>query len=282
MEEKQIRFRRKREVSEVITDSFTFLKEEIKPISRIVLVYVLPFIIIYAAAQVYFQRNVLSNFDISNPESLMGNIGPFYLNLFFFMLFSLFIQSLLAGTFYSYIEAYIKKGKGNFQLSDITSYFFSNSLLALGAGFIYTILVLIGVMFCLVPGIYLANTLSLVVFIFIFEKKGINDTLLGSWRLVNSQWWNTLLINLLGLVFVYFIGILLSIPGMFVGISGNFMMAAPEAPVEYPQWYWVLNGISSVVTTTLLIIPYTFQAFQYFNLNERLDPSSTNTPDIKL
>ncbi len=282
MQENNIRFRKKREVGEVINDSIAFLKQEHKPVSRILLVYVLPFVILYAAAQVYFQRNVMVNFDFTDPESMMGNIGPFYLNLFFFMLFSLFIQSLLAGTYYSYIEAYIKKGKGNFELSDITSHFFSNSLLALGAGFVYTVIVLMGVMLCILPGIFMANSLSLVVFIFIFEKRGINDSLMSSLRLVNSQWWNTLLINLIGLVLVYVAGIILSIPGMFAGGGGNLMAPAPEAPVEYPQWYWVLNGISSAVTTLLLIIPYTFQAFQYFNLKERLEPGSGQGTGIQL
>mgnify|MGYP000109065195 CR=1 FL=1 len=282
MQENEIRFRQIREVSQVINDSFTFLKQEIKPISRIVLVYVLPFILLYAAAQVYFQRNVMGNFDISDPESLMANIGPFYLNLFFFMMFSLFVQSLLAGTYYSYIEAYIKKGKGNFQLSDISSNFFSNSLLALGAGFVYTIIVMIGVMLCLLPGIFVANTLSLVIFIFIFEKKGLNDSLTDSWRLVNSQWWSTFLINLLGLVFAYLVGTVISFPGMFVGVNTNLSDGASQIPAEYPQWYWILIGLSSVVTITLLIIPYTFQAFQYFNLKERMEPGSGPDTDIRI
>ena len=69
----------------IITDSFDFLKHEIKPISRILLVYVVPFIILYAGAQIYMQRNVLSQFDLNNPESIMANIGPFYSNLFLFM-----------------------------------------------------------------------------------------------------------------------------------------------------------------------------------------------------
>lgn len=277
-EEKEILFRQKREVGEIITDSFLFLKQEYPTIVRIVLVYVLPFILLYAGALVYFQRNVLSNFNLSDPESLMANIGPFYLNLFFFMLFSLFIQSLLVGTYYSFIEAYIKKGKGNFELSDISSSFFSNSLLALGAGFVFTILTLIGIMLCFLPGIFVANTLSLVIISFVFEKKGLNEALTSSWKLVNTQWWNTLLINLLGIVFVYFVDILFSIPGMFMGSAGSFLSATPEIDIaDYPQWFWVLNGISTVVTTVLLIIPYTFSAFQYFNLKERTEAGNNRS-----
>ena len=133
MEQKDIWFRKQRDLGVVISDSFDFLKQEAKPITRMIGIYVLPFVILYAGVQVYFQRNVLSQFDLTNPESIMADIGPFYLNLFMFMFFGLFVQSLLVGTYYSYLEAYIKHGKGNFQLTDISSKFFSNSLLALGA-----------------------------------------------------------------------------------------------------------------------------------------------------
>ena len=120
MEQKEIQFQQKREIGVIISDSFDFLKQEIKPISRLVLIYVLPFVVLYAIGQVYLQRNVLSGIDLSDQEMLLENIGPFYMNLFVFLFFGLFIQSLLVGTFYSYIEAYIKLGKGNFEFTDIS------------------------------------------------------------------------------------------------------------------------------------------------------------------
>ena len=101
----------------------------------------------------------------------MENIGPFYANLFVFLFFGLFIQSLLVGTFYSYIEAYIKLGKGNFEFTDISSKFFANSLLAMGANLVFAIIMFFGIIMCILPGIYFANTFSLLVIIFIYEKK---------------------------------------------------------------------------------------------------------------
>ncbi|KJF41766.1 hypothetical protein [Draconibacterium sediminis] len=278
MEQKDIRFRKQRDLGVVISDSFDFLKQEAKPIFRMIGIYVLPFVVLYAGAQVYFQRNVLSQFDLTNPESLMADIGPFYQNLFMFMFFGLFVQSLLMGTYYSYLEAYIKHGKGNFHLTDISSKFFSNSLLALGANFIFVIMVFFGAMMCIVPGLYFANTFSLLVFILIFEKKGISDALNRSWKLVNSSWWNTLLINLIAVVIVYAVGIVLSIPSLIMGVSSTIFSTEITNPADYPNWYWVLNAISSVITTVLLVIPFTFQAFQYFNLAERNDPTTPLAP----
>lgn len=278
MEQREIRFRKQRELGVIISDSFEFLKQEAKPLLRMIGVYVLPFIILYAGAQVYFQRNVLSQFDLTNPESLMADIGPFYLNLFMFMFFGLFVQSLLVGTYYSYLEAYIKHGKGHFQLTDISTQFFSNSLLALGASFVFAVIVFFGAMMCIVPGLYFANTFSLAVFIFIFDKKGISDALSRSWKLVNTSWWNTLLLNIIGVAIFYAVGLVLSIPSMIMGVSSTLFSTEMTNPADYPNWFWVLSAISSVISTIVLVVPFTFQAFQYFNLAERNDPTTPPTP----
>lgn len=279
MDQKEIQFRKKRELGVIISDSFEFLKKESKPLSKLILVYVLPFVLLYAAGQVYFQRNVLSKIDLSNQEALMENIGPFYLNLFTFMFFGLFIQSLLVGTFYSYVEAYIKKGRGNFELADISSNFFANSLLAMGANFVFTIIMFFGILMCIIPGIYFANTLSLVVFIFIFEKKGLGDALSRSWKLVHSQWWNTFVLNLLAIAMMWVVSIIMSIPSLIMGASNSMFSFNETNVADYPNSYWILTGISAAVSTLLLIIPYTFHAFQYFNLEETENPTINLTPD---
>lgn len=273
MQKKEIQFSKKRELGEIISDAFEFLKQEINPLSRLIAIYVLPFVVLYAFGQVYLQRNVLGQLDLTDQEMLMQNIGPFYMNLFIFMGFGVFIQSLLIGTFYSYIEAYIKLGKGNFSFADISAKFFANSLLALGANIVLAIIIFFGILMCFIPGIYFANTFSLVVMIFIYEKKGLGDALSRSWKLVNSQWWNTLAVNLIGLIMVWAISFIFSIPSIIMGISGGLFTPNPTNPVDYPNWYWVLTGISAAASTILLIIPFTFLAFQYFNLKERENPT---------
>ncbi|MFV0589877.1 MAG: hypothetical protein ACK5M7_00695 [Draconibacterium sp.] len=282
MNNKEIRFRKPRELSAIITDSFEFLKHEIKPISRILLVYVLPFIILYAGAQVYLQRNVFTQFDLSDPESIMANIGPFYSNLVIFMLFGIFVNSLLVGTYYSYLEAYIKLGKGNFTIQDISSRFFSNSLLALGAGLVYTSAIVLGFFMCILPGIYIANTFSLIAFIVIFEKKGISEAISKSWRLVNSQWWNTLALNIAAVLMLYAAGTILSLPTIILGFSTGLFAPANVNPAEFPDWYWIWSSVVSVVSTFLGVIPITFLAFQYFNLEQRENRGRTELHDADL
>ena len=268
MTEKEIQFRKKREIGDIFSDSFQFLKHEYKPVSKLVLIYVLPFLLVYGVVQVYLQKNIISKIDFTDTEALLANIGPVYLNVFLFALFGLFVQSLLISTYYSYIEVYVKKGKDNFDLSEITPHLFSNGLLAIGASLVIFIVVMFGLILCIFPGIYFANTFSIVIIIFIFEKKGLGNALIRSAFLVKSDWWNTFLINIIGIVIIWTAGFLMSIPSMLTGLTVG-VFNQNQTPVEYPDWYWFMIGASTVISSVLWIIPYTFLAFQYFNLDEK-------------
>ena len=268
MTEKEIQFRKKREIGDIFSDSFQFLKQEYKPVSKLVLIYVLPFMLLYGVVQVYLQKNIISKIDFTDPEALLANIGPVYLNVFLFALFGLFVQSLLVATYYSYIEVYVKQGKGNFDLSEIAPLLFSNGLLAIGASLVIFIVVMFGLILCIVPGIYFANTFSIVIIILIFEKKGLGNALIRSTLLVKSDWWSTFLINIVGIVLIWTAGFLMSIPSILTGLTAG-VFSKGQVPTEYPDWYWALIGASTVVSSILWIIPYTFLAFQYFNLDER-------------
>ena len=275
MTQKEIQFNKKREIGEIISDSFEFLKQEHKPLLRLISIYVLPFLILYGIVQVQVQMKIVGAVDFSNPETIMANIGPIYSHVFISSLFSLFVQSLLAAAFYSYLEVYIKKGKGNFDFSEISSKLFSNGLIALGANLLLFASVVLGVLLCIVPGIYFANTFSLVLMIAIFEKRGVTDAFSKSWNLVNRQWWNTFLLIILSLAIIWVIAFFISLPTMILGVGNSLTGIQESGTLEQPLWYWVVTGISTVVAAVFWVIPYTFLAFQYFNLKERF---SSNIP----
>lgn len=267
MIEKDIQFRKKRELGEIVSDSFTFIKQEFKPLTQIIITYALPFLVLYGIVQVYFQKKIFGGVDLSNPEALMENIGPFYSNILLFSLFGVFVHALLIGALYSYIEIYIKKGKGNFDLSEVKTNLFANGQLAIGSGIFYYLLAMFGLLLFIFPGFYFAVIFSLAVAIVIFEKKGIGHAFSNSWKLVRTQWWQTLLLILIGLVITWAVGIVLSTA------SALITPVPTELDTELPQSHWIIIGISTVVSSLFWVFLYTFLAFQYFNLTERLNPT---------
>ncbi len=271
MIENPIRFTKKREFGEIIVDSFSFLKQEHKPILKLVILYVFPFVVLHAIVTVHFQKNILFKVDLSDPETLMSNLRPVYFNLFLFSLFGIFVQAMLIGAYYSYIETYIKKGPGNFDFNEVTEQLFANGLLALKAGAFWFAAVFFGLILCFVPGIYFATSLSLVFIIAIFEKEKIGTAVVRSMLLVNTQWWNTFMLNVFGVVIIWLIGFLLTLPLNFTGSSEVISASLNAMPAsQMTDWHWFISGFSTAVSSLLWLIPYTFLSFQYFNLKERL------------
>ena len=89
-----------------------------------------------------------------------------------------------------------------------------------------------------------------------------------------SQWWNTFLLNLISLIFIWVVGFILTIPATLAGVTSTIFGVQETSMLDYPDWFWVLTGISTIVTSLLWIIPATFLAMQYFNLDERTKPKN--------
>jgi len=279
MEQKELKFSKKRDPGTVISDSFLFLRLHFSPLSKLTLTYVFPFILLYAVASVFLQMKIVTSIDLTNEEQLLQNIVPVYGNLFLLSLFGIFVQSLYIGAFYTYVEASIKKGGGGVKISEISHLLFSNTLLALGASLVVSFIVLAGIILCIIPGIYFANSLSLSFFIVIMEKKGIGNAISRSFQLVSVRWWDTFLINLAGLFFIIVLILVVSIPSAILGFSTSFLGLKAGSQVDYPTWYWVLTGLSTILSNLFYIVFYTFYVFQYYSILEYLKPAENSTRD---
>jgi len=266
---KNIDFRIKRETGDIIQATITFLRSEYKQLGKLIALYVLPFMVLYAITQVFLQiklteaAGVLSQLE---PENLMDELGGLYGNFLLIIFFNVFVQSLLVALVYSYVQVYLHKGRGNISDSEVSALLYPNSLKALVTGFIVSIMSLMGLTLCLLPGIIIANSLSLAIFIGIFENKGLGYSLLRSWELVKRQWWATFALNVIGIIFVWLASITISLPAVFYdAFSGNIA----SEQVVIPPWRWWVSGLSVVGSSVTVVVVFIFLALQYFNLTER-------------
>lgn len=265
-------FAKRREPGEILTDTILFLKAEFKPIARLTAVYVLPFMILMAVVQVYLQIKLTEASEILNQlgqERLIAELGGLYGNMLLFILFNVFVQSLLAALLFTYISYYIRAGAGNFSDADISAMLFHNSLQALAAGFLVAALSLIGLMLCILPGIVLANSLSLAVFISVFENRQPGYSLIRSWMLVRRQWWVTLSLAIIGILFMWLVSIIFTLPIFVQNTFQSLQPLAAEKTAGMPLWHMIVTGIAVVVSSFAAIVPMTMMSLQYFNLLER-------------
>ncbi len=108
---------------------------------------------------------------------------------------------------------------------------------------------------------------NLILSFVIFEKKGIGHAFSISWKLVRTQWWQTLFLIIIGLAITWAVGIVLSTTSLLINPN------PVEIGAEQPQSHWIIMGITTVISSLFWVFPYTFLAFQYFNLNERVNPT---------
>jgi hypothetical protein len=228
--------------------------------------------VLFAGTQVFLQMKLTEAAGVIKeiePERLVQELGGLYGNFLIIIFFNVFVQSLFVALVYSYVQLYLEKGKSNFSETEVSNLLFPNSLKAITAGFVVTTFSLMGLIFCILPGIVIANSLSLTVFIAIYENKGLGYSLARSWALIKRQWWITFSLNIIGILVIWLISITVTLPAVFYDYFSGTDVAVTEEVAQIPQWRWWLSGLSVLVSSVAAIIPFIFLVFQYFNLAER-------------
>lgn len=94
-------------------------------------------------------------------------------------------------------------------------------LVLIGVSFLSAILVLIGLIFILIPGIYIAVRFTVASQAAVLERQGVTDSLRRSWNLVQGNWWRVFGIVL---VVTILVGVLETLAGRLVGaVAGDVL-----------------------------------------------------------
>ncbi len=275
MEKTNINFKQVRDFGEVFNATFAFIGQEFKLLGKAILYFVLPVLVITAILNVLIgieQQKFLNEFstmdpsDISNPFSMMGNTYK-YAGLM--MLVYIVAMTSLICTVYGYIKLYVTKGKDQFTLGDIWQQVAKYFLPVLGTSIVVGIITFIGLIFCLIPGIYLGVSLCLIYMALLYEEKGFGDAFSRSFELTKEKWWLTFGILLIAYILIYIISILLSIPSILMGFKSLFTnFKNPAQPLNLTTGYYIMNSITSLISYILFTIPYVAIAFHFFSLRE--------------
>ncbi len=267
MEEHYIDFRRERDFGQVFNDTFAFLKQEYKRLGKVLLFYVIPLLVITSIFSTVIQYRNLAGIFSQNPGNMLGsNMAMILINL----LISVVAQTIMAGGIYGYISLYVEKGRDGFSLGDvwdkITRFFWPIIFTSIVVGLI----VVAGAIFFIIPGIYLAVSLSLILFIVVHEQDGLGYSFSRSFELTRIQWWWTFLLIIVVYVLVIILIYILAIPTTIImSVYGlHAITQSASIPEGITITLIVLNVLTNILGTVLYVIPYTALSFQYFNLVE--------------
>ena len=261
MNQAKIEFRKVRDFGGILNVTFDYIKRNFKVLFKSNLIIASPFILL---AGVFFGIYQSSMFTFAYNQDLVSIGFPFLLAMFF-MVISYIIISVVT---YSHLLIYKESDTSIFEIEDVWKRVKKIFFPILFTGIGYSLIVGFGFLFLIVPGIYLAITLSLIFIIRLEEELGFFDAISRCIKLIKDNWWFTF-----GLIIV-------------VGIIQGFLMYALYIPTYIMIFVTAFTGVDSessglnrilyVVTSiisSLGVILYSIStvaiAFHYYNLVER-------------
>lgn len=270
-------FRKVRDIGQILTDTFQFLKQHWRPLGRAIGVLCVPVALLsgflmgktLGDLQLWAQ-DLGSGGDIGDPFTAFA--GNFLMVVFGYGLFML-AYLVLIGVVHEYLRAYhlgehhgITPGElWNRAWSQLGSYF--------GATFLAGLLVILGFVMCILPGLYPLTVLALVQVVHAMERTGATGALSRSNNLVMHQFWPTMgLVILVGLV-QWVLNAVVNMPFTIVGAMVEFnRMGVIGDGAELPFWYGVFMALQTAfqLASSMLLYPITAVALclKYFTLVE--------------
>ena len=271
----KIQFQKQRELGEIITDTFKFVRENYKHLSILIFKIGSPVFVILLLALGYYSYLGLdmmggSFFDLE--ANLNIDLGLYFIALFILICAVLAFYVLLYGTVLNYIKSYMEHD-GNVIDSEVYSGVKSDFGGMLGLLILAGIIVFAGVIFCFFPGIYLWVPMSLTPAIMILGKDSVSDAIGDSFTLVKDNWWITFFSLLVMSILVYIISLVFQFPLLIYYFFKAFTMSQ-EGTIADPSslfdWvYVVFNVLSTFIQYLLMTIVIIATAFIYYNLDEK-------------
>ncbi len=219
-----IELRRIRDFGQVINDTFTFLKENLKPLLKALFIICGFFIIIGIISSIFTFMNITSVFNI-DPNTYDGETKSYtYFVSVFITVFALMIsQAFIFLTTLCYISVYLQKNNTTPTLAEVWGYFRFYFFRILLSSILIFILLMIGTMFCLIPGIWLFPIMYLIFPIMVMENTSFSYAFNKSFRLIKENWWFVFGVIVVMAIIVAVINTCVSIPLSLFTVGSKFL-----------------------------------------------------------
>jgi len=276
-----IEFKKERDLGAIISDTFKFIRENWKEYFLTVLKIVGPILAVALAILVFYMFTMSDLF--ANTSNIQNNPGSFLGTLFSWVFVLIFVYillyTLLSMASLYFIKSYINN-HGNANFLEIKTNILQNVWKFIGLGFLITLVTIVGMVFCYIPGIYLGTVLSLATSIMVFEEKSVGDTFSHAFTLIKGEWWNTFGVLIVVWLLLVVLGQAFSIPAFIYQMVKMGTMVGSDDPTAVfsifkDPIYLVLNILSYVFQFILYSIPLISTVFVYFDLNEQKNLTGT-------
>ena len=269
---KKIEFRKVREFGENISDTFTFIKQEFKPLLKSylliagVLILTTTLLLGVFMGSIYggLFESIINDSDAEPVPQFSGiSVGSIVAVLILAPLTMAAINTVVT----CYIKLYMEKERNSPSFEEVWQATTKHIWRVLLFSLLYGFVVFIGVLLCFIPGIYLAVVLFPYAQVIIFEEeKSVGGVWNRCFALIRENFWVTVLLYIL-------ISLLTSIVSGVIGIlvGGSITLLSYFTTKDISTSAGILYGTNYFFSCLFYIIIMVSIVMHYFNLFEKKD-----------
>jgi hypothetical protein len=284
MRKTYIEFRKQRDFSDILTDTFAFIRNEFKPLLKTVFNIAGPAILLFMLSLAAYNYVAGDMFDLTGlvEESPFNssNLLVVVLTAICYIITAIAAYILSASTILYYIKSYINN-KGTTDLAEIKKNVYSTFWSFFGMSFLKGITLIVSLMLCFLPALYTMIPMAVVFSIFVFEaRRSASDAYSQSFNLVNADFWTAFgSFLVLGIIF-YILGMIFSIPTIIYTLLKTGVFSGEIDPSELNSFtadpiIILLNVLNYFFQFLLNIILVVGSAVIYFHLHEKTNFTGT-------
>lgn len=264
---------KERDFTDIVNATFSFISQEFKLLFKVYALYAGIPIIAVAILTAIYSGNSFTNL-LQTIQGKAAPVQPDFGVIAGMTIVSFIVSIFLAGLTAAYLDEYKTKGKGQFVAGDVWNNFFSQLPMNFAISIVTLLMIIVGIAFCLFPGIYLAMPLSLAITILYIEKSDFGDVIKRCFDLIKNNWWMTFGLVIVVYLIVAILGGLFSIPAAVIGMVQGFTIATGSAESFDSMPIIITTIIGGIGQYLLYPVIYIAIGIHYFNLREQKDKTS--------
>jgi len=271
MAEQKVELRKVRDFSENLNDTFLFIRQNFKPLVTSFLAIAGIFMLAHSILNGVYQGHVSGAFrDIINHRTSTPIDSPFatMFNGTYFVLLLLGLANYVAMhvVITCHIKLYdIKQGEAP-TIEEVWNEFKNYFLKVLVYTIPITLLIIIGCLFCIVPGVYLAVVLTPFTIALIIDDATFGGAWERCFAIIKNNFWPSLgLYLLMYLISVFSAGIISAVLGGIASLISYFTTRDIVTTIT------IATSVLGVFSFIFYIVFYVSVCLHYFNLSERYD-----------
>ncbi len=278
-----IEFRKQRDFSAILTDTFGFIRNEFKPLIKTILNIAGPAVLIFIftlAAYNYVAGDIFDFSNFNKPAFNSENLGVVIIALIAYVLSAIAAYILFVSTVLFYVKSYVD-GNGKIDELEIKSNVYKSFWSFFGMSFLKGVTLGFAFVLCFLPVLYVMIPMAIVFSIYVFEARtSSSEAFSKSFTLANKDFWTAFgAFLVLGIIY-YALGLVFSIPTILYSIIGSGVFSGEIDPADLSSFsadpvVILLNVLNTVFQFLLNLILVIGGAIIYFHLNEKTNFTGT-------